>query len=53
MNNFKSSVPCICTGNGRKAVCERHDNNEDIPLFIRKIFFLLFAYFAKLPNFPA
>ena len=25
MNNFKSCVPCVCTGSGRKRVCEEHD----------------------------
>ena len=25
MNNFKSCVPCVCTGSGHKQVCERHD----------------------------
>ena len=25
MNNFKSCVPCVCTGSGRKQVCEEHD----------------------------
>ena len=25
MNNFKSCVPCVCTGSGDKRVCERHN----------------------------
>ena len=25
MNNLKSCVPCVCTGSGRKQVCEEHD----------------------------
>ena len=25
MNNFKSCVPCVCTGSGRKWVCEEHN----------------------------
>ena len=25
MNNFKSCVPCVCTGSGRKRVCEEHN----------------------------
>ena len=25
MNNFKSCVPCVCTGSGRKRVCKEHD----------------------------
>ena len=25
MNNFKSCIPCVCTGSGRKRVCEEHD----------------------------
>ena len=25
MNNLKSCVPCVCTGSGRKRVCEEHD----------------------------
>ena len=25
MNNFKSCVPCICTGSSHKRVCKRHD----------------------------
>ena len=25
MNNFKSCVPCVCTGSGCKWVCERHN----------------------------
>ena len=25
MNNFKSCVPCVCTGRGRKWVCEKHN----------------------------
>ena len=25
MNNFKSCIPCVCTGSGCKWVCERHD----------------------------
>ena len=25
MNNFKSCVPCVCTGSGHKRVCEEHD----------------------------
>ena len=25
MNNFKSCVPCVCTGSGRKRVCEEYD----------------------------
>ena len=28
MNNFKSCVPCVCTGSGRKRVCEEHDNSD-------------------------
>ena len=27
MNNFKSCVPCVCTGSGRRRVCEEHNNN--------------------------
>ena len=29
MNNFKSCVPCVCTGSGRKQVCEEHNNEFD------------------------
>ena len=25
MNNFKSCVPCVCTGSGHKRVCEEHN----------------------------
>ena len=25
MNNIKSCVPCVCTGSGRKRVCEEHN----------------------------
>ena len=25
MNNFKSCVPCVCTGSGCKQVCEKHN----------------------------
>ena len=25
MNNFKSCIPCVCTGSGCKRVCKRHD----------------------------
>ena len=25
MNNFKSCIPCVCTGSGRKQVCKEHD----------------------------
>ena len=25
MNTFKSCVPCVCTGSGRKRVCEEHN----------------------------
>ena len=25
MNNFKSCVPCVCTGSGRKRVCKEHN----------------------------
>ena len=25
MNNFKSCIPCVCTSNGHKQVCKRHD----------------------------
>ena len=28
MNNFKSCVPCVCTGSGHKRVCEKHDNKN-------------------------
>ena len=33
MNNFKSYIPCVCTGSGRKLwVCERHDSHmEPLP----------------------
>ena len=26
MNNFKSCVPCVCTGSGHKRVCEEHNS---------------------------
>ena len=26
MNTFKSCIPCVCTGSGRKRVCEEHNN---------------------------
>ena len=25
MNNFKSCIPCVCTGSGRKRVCKEHN----------------------------
>ena len=25
MNNFKSCVPCVCTGSSHKQVCEKHN----------------------------
>ena len=25
MNNFKSCVPCVCTGSGHKWVCKEHN----------------------------
>ena len=25
MNNFKSCLPCVCTGSGHKRVCEEHN----------------------------
>ena len=27
MNNFKSSIPYVCTGSGHKRIWERHDIN--------------------------
>ena len=27
MNNFKSCIPCVCTGSGHKQVYEEHDTN--------------------------
>ena len=38
MNNFKSFIPCVCTGSGHKQVCERHDN------YVRLLFYLLFIF---------
>ena len=29
MNNIKSCVPCVCTGSGRKRVCEEHNNSME------------------------
>ena len=29
MNNFKSCIPCVCTGSGHKRVCEEHDIDND------------------------
>ena len=28
MNTFKSCVPCVCTGSGRKRVCEEHNSSK-------------------------
>ena len=25
MNTIKSCIPCVCTGNGRRRVCEEHN----------------------------
>ena len=25
MNNFKSCIPCVCTGSGHKRVCKEHN----------------------------
>ena len=30
MNNFKSCVPCVCTGSGRKRFCEEQNIREDL-----------------------
>ena len=34
MNNFKSCVPCVCTGSGHKRVCERHDIEKKMLMLI-------------------
>ena len=28
MNTFKSCIPCVCTGSGRKRVCEEHNTKK-------------------------
>ena len=30
MNNFKSCVPCVCTGSGHKRVCEEHNKGNTL-----------------------
>ena len=28
MNTFKSCIPCVCTGSGRKRVCKEHNTRK-------------------------
>ena len=34
MSNFKSCVPCVCTGSGHKRVCEEQNNSIELTEFL-------------------
>ena len=51
MNNFKSCVPCVCTGSSRKRVCEEHDINvKEINYKKHLIQFLISTDLEKVRN---